>query len=73
MARVRAVEHRRWLLRDTNNGLTASVDPYGRIVAILPPDTRGELDAPYGFRTDLTLYTLWGDWLAFLAVCATGS
>ena len=33
MARVRAVENRRWLLRDTNNGYTVSVDPYGRIVA----------------------------------------
>ncbi len=31
MARVRAVENRRWLLRVTNNGYTASVDPYGRI------------------------------------------
>ena len=36
MARVRAVENRRWLLRDTNNGFTASVDPYGRIVAKFP-------------------------------------
>ena len=36
MARVRAVENRRWLLRDTNNGITVSVDPYGRIVARLP-------------------------------------
>ena len=36
MARVRAVENRRWLLRDTNNGFTVSVDPYGRIVAELP-------------------------------------
>ena len=63
MARVRAVEHRRWLLRDTNNGYTASVDPYGRIVASLPVDVRGELDAPYSFRSDTTFYTRWGDWL----------
>ena len=63
MARVRAVEHRRWLLRDTNNGYTVSVDPYGRIVARLPVDVRGELDAPYAFRNDMTLYTRWGDWL----------
>lgn len=63
MARVRAVEHRRWLLRDTNNGYTASVDPYGRIVASLPVDVRGELDAPYSFRSDAAFYTRWGDWL----------
>ena len=41
MARVRAVENRRWLLRDTNDGITVSVDPYGRIAARLPADIRG--------------------------------
>jgi apolipoprotein N-acyltransferase len=71
MARVRAVENRRWLLRDTNTGITVSVDPYGRIVARLPADIRGQLDAPYGFRTDITLYARWGDWLAWLCVIAT--
>jgi apolipoprotein N-acyltransferase len=70
MARVRAVENRRWLLRDTNNGITVSVDPYGRIVARLPADVRGELEAPYGFRTDLTPYARWGDWLAWLCAIA---
>ena len=70
MARVRAAENRRWLLRDTNNGITVSVDPYGRIVARLPADTRGELDAPYGFRTDITSYARWGDWLPWLCVIA---
>jgi apolipoprotein N-acyltransferase len=68
MARVRAVENRRWLLRDTNDGITVSVDPYGRIVARLPADIRGELDAPYAFRADLTPYARWGDWLAWLCV-----
>jgi apolipoprotein N-acyltransferase len=70
MARVRAVENRRWLLRDTNDGITVSVDPYGRIAAQLPPHIRGELDAPYGFRSDLTLYTRSGDWLPWLCVLA---
>jgi apolipoprotein N-acyltransferase len=68
MARVRAVENRRWLLRDTNNGFTASVDPYGRIVAELGTDFRGELDAPYDFRSGLTPYTRFGDWFAWLCV-----
>ena len=70
MARVRAVENRRWLLRDTNDGITVSVDPYGRIVARLPADIRGELDAPYAFRSDLTPYARWGDWLPWLCVLA---
>jgi apolipoprotein N-acyltransferase len=68
MARVRAVEERRWLLRATNNGFTASVDPYGRIVATLPPDVRAELDAPYAFRSDSSIYTRWGDWLPWACV-----
>lgn len=70
MARVRAVENRRWLLRDTNDGITVSVDPYGRIAAQLPPNIRGELDAPYAFRSDQTPYARWGDWLAWLCVLA---
>jgi apolipoprotein N-acyltransferase len=44
------------------------VDPYGRIAASLAPDIRGELDAPYAFRSDKTVYTRWGDWLAGICV-----
>src|SRR5258707_1388317 len=50
MARVRAVENRRWMVRSTNNGFTVSVDPYGRIFAPLPPDVRAAADLPYDFR-----------------------
>ena len=71
MARVRAVENRRWLLRDTNNGYTVSVDPYGRIAAQLPTDVRGQLDAPYDFRSGLTVYARFGDWFAWLCVLAS--
>ena len=71
MARVRAVENRRWLLRATNNGYTVAVDPYGRYAARLEPDLRGALEAPYDFRSDLTLYACWGDWLAWLCLVVT--
>jgi apolipoprotein N-acyltransferase len=71
MARVRAVENRRWLLRDTNNGYTVAVDPYGRIRASMPTDIRGELEAPYAFRGNLTLYARFGDWFAWLCIIAS--
>ncbi len=68
MARVRAVENRRWLIRVTNNGYTASVDPYGRIFEPLPADVRAGADLPYDFRTERTIYTRFGDWFAWLCV-----
>ena len=68
MARVRAVENRRWIVRSTNNGFTVSIDPYGRIFQPLPPDVRAAVDLPYDFRTDQTFYTRFGDWFAWLCV-----
>jgi apolipoprotein N-acyltransferase len=68
MARVRAVENRRWLLRDTNSGITASIDPYGRIFRVMPSDVRDAADLPYDFRTDMTLYARFGDRFAWLCV-----
>jgi len=68
MARVRAVENRRWIVRSTNSGFTVSVDPYGRIFQPLPPDVRAAADLPYDFRTDETIYTRFGDWFAWLCV-----
>ncbi len=70
MARVRAIENRRWMLRCTNNGFTVTVDPYGHETARLAADMRGALNAQYGYRSDLTLYTRWGDWFPMLCAIA---
>ena len=71
MARVRAVENRRWLVRVTNSGITAAVDPYGRTLLSIPRDVRGAADLPYDFRTDKTIYTQFGDWFAWLCVAVS--
>lgn len=36
IARMRALENHRWLIRATNNGHTAIIDPLGRVTAKLP-------------------------------------
>jgi apolipoprotein N-acyltransferase len=64
-ARMRAVENARWLLRDTNTGVTAAIDPYGRIVATVPRKVRTALEAPYALSQDTTFYTRYGDWFAY--------
>jgi apolipoprotein N-acyltransferase len=68
MARVRAVENRRWIIRDTNSGITASIDPYGNVQRVLRRDMRGSADLPYDFRGDQTIYTRFGDWFAWMCV-----
>ena len=68
MARVRAAENRRWIVRSTNNGYTVSIDPYGRVFSPLPPDVRAAVDLPYDFRSDETIYTRFGDWFAWMCV-----
>jgi apolipoprotein N-acyltransferase len=67
-ARARAIENDRWLLRATNTGVTASIDPYGRVVASLPRKERSALSAPYALENRTTFYTRHGDCFAW--VCA---
>jgi len=64
--RMRAVENDRWLLRDTNTGITASIDPFGRISSSVPRKIRTALVAPYGLSNVTTFYTRHGDWFAYL-------
>ncbi len=64
-ARMRAIENKRWLLRDTDTGITASIDPFGRVVARAPREVRTALDAPYDLVTQTTFYARHGDWFAY--------
>jgi len=68
MARMRAIENRRWILRDTNNGVTAVIDPYGRVRQSIPRHAVDALPANYGFRSDITFYTAHDDVFAYLCV-----
>jgi apolipoprotein N-acyltransferase len=72
--RMRAIENGRWILSATDTGVTASIDPYGRIVARLPRKERGALVAPYALTSVTTFYTRHGDWFAWLcAIISAGA
>jgi apolipoprotein N-acyltransferase len=68
MARMRAIENRRWLLRDTNSGITAAIDPYGTVRQSIPRHQTDALPAEFAFRNDITFYTAHGDLFAWLCV-----
>jgi apolipoprotein N-acyltransferase len=72
--RMRAIENDRWVLSSTDTGVTASIDPYGRVVARLPRKERGALVAPYALTSVTSFYTRHGDWFAWLcAIISAGA
>jgi apolipoprotein N-acyltransferase len=70
MVRMRAIENHRWVLRATNTGVTAAIDPDGRIIATIPRHIRTSVQVPFGYENDLTLYSRYGDWFAWLCALA---
>lgn len=60
-ARMRAIEQGLPLARSANTGISAMIDPYGRILASLPLNTAGFLDAPLPAPLAPTLYSRTGD------------
>jgi apolipoprotein N-acyltransferase len=61
-ARVRAVEEGLPLVRAANTGISAVIDPYGRIVGRLGLGQRGVLDAPLPVALAPTLFSRTGSW-----------
>ena len=72
IARTRASEVGRYMLRSTNNGISAVINPYGRVVDRSPQFEPYVLTATVPGMRGQTPYMWWGDWpmvvLAFLAV-----
>jgi apolipoprotein N-acyltransferase len=69
-ARVRAIEEGLPLVRAANNGISAVVDPVGRIVRSLPLGTEGVLDAPLPKPIAPTVYARVGNSAVFLIIGA---
>jgi len=63
--RMRAIENERWILSTTDTGVTASIDPWGRIAARVPRKERTTLIAPYALTSVTPFYTRHGDWFAY--------
>ena len=68
IVRMRAAENRRWIVRSTNNGITAAIDPAGRVAQTVPSYVEITARLNYGYVRGTTVYTRWGDW--FVVICA---
>jgi apolipoprotein N-acyltransferase len=65
IARMRAIENRRFLIRATNDGFSAVIDPAGRIVQALPAYQQLVARVRYAPIEETTFYARHGDWFAW--------
>jgi apolipoprotein N-acyltransferase len=74
IATFRAIENRRFLVRSTNSGFSAVVDPLGRTVAEIPAFSEGTVMTTVKLLNDKSTYTtFFGDapwWVLFAVVVA---
>ena len=80
IARMRALETGRYLVRATNTGISAIIDHLGRVRVDVPSFVRGAVTTAVTPRSGATPYVLVGNWLAIglalvlvLAAVAVGS
>ena len=69
LVRMRAAENARWIVRATNNGVTAVADPAGRITQRFTEFEEAVGRVGFSYRKDLTVYSRFGDWFAWLCLC----
>jgi apolipoprotein N-acyltransferase len=69
IVRMRAAENRLWILRATNDGITATIDAAGRLRGDLPLYREAASYTGFRYISERTVYTRFGDWFAIL--CAT--
>jgi apolipoprotein N-acyltransferase len=72
MLPLRAVENRTAIARAANTGVSALVEPTGRIVRMLPMEATGFLEGQLPLRHRTTVYTRVGDWFAYACLAVSG-
>ncbi len=73
IARMRAIENARWLLRATNDGVTSIIDPAGRVVVALPSFEEGVLAGRFNYSSRITWFTRFGEWFWWIVAWAAAA
>jgi len=68
LARLRAIENRKWIARSANTGISAFINPGGTVVQSLGYNKKGVLKGTIYPNNTVTFYAKQGDYLARIAI-----
>ncbi|MFN8007610.1 MAG: apolipoprotein N-acyltransferase [Terriglobia bacterium] len=68
MARMRAIENRRYLLRAANDGISAVVSPYGEVLYTTKRFERTAIEGGFAWKDEQTFYTRFGDVFSWMCL-----
>lgn len=71
LARLRSIEHRRWFVRVANSGISAVIDPKGKLTNTIPLGVEGVRSSVVEWRSERTLFTQFGNWSLTLSLLVT--
>jgi apolipoprotein N-acyltransferase len=69
IARMRALETGRYMIRSTNTGITSLIGPHGEVISQLPQFETGVLNGNVQPLSGATPFVQWGDWL-IVGICS---
>ncbi len=73
IARMRAIENRRWILRATADGVTTAINRAGQITPPLPQFEPGVLTTTFAYSDELTWFARFGQWFWWLCCAGTAA
>ena len=68
VARIRAIENRRYVLRASNSGYSAVISPSGELIGKSELFAKQTVRSPFAMMSGTSLYTDWGDWVIYLSL-----
>ncbi|MBI1354293.1 MAG: apolipoprotein N-acyltransferase [Acidobacteria bacterium] len=71
IARMRAIENQRWILRATSDGITTVINRAGQITTPLPSFEPGVLNSKFDYSDEMTWFALYGEWFWYLCLATT--
>lgn len=70
IARMRAIENQRYILRATADGITTVINRAGQITPPLPSFEQGVLCARFAYHDEITWFVRFGEWFWYLCCIA---